>query len=136
MSETSPSGPEENVFSVVTLLKYMGDDDKALAIVSKIVRDACAPGMEPFDQARTAIEEERLVDAGKIFHSLRGSIGALGAKRLVASSLRLEQALADRQTQHIPPLFAELEAEYQRVLRHAGDWLLRNAPRDGETTRA
>jgi hypothetical protein len=136
MSETSPSGPEENVFSVVTLLKYMGNDDKALAIVSKIVRDACAPGMEPFDLARLAIQEERLVDAGKIFHSLRGSIGTLGAKRLVASSLKLEQALAERQTQQIPPLFAELESEYQLLLRQAQDWLLHNAPRDGKTTRA
>ena len=132
MSETSPSGSEENVFSVVTLLKYMGDDDKALAIVSKIVRDACAPGMEPFNQARTAIQEERLADAGKIFHSLRGSIGALGARRLVASSLKLEQALAERQTQSIPPLFAELESEYQLVLRQAGEWLLHNTPQDGK----
>jgi len=136
MSETSPSGPEENVFSVAMLLKYMGNDDKALAIVSKIVRDACAPGMAPFDQAGMAIREERLVDAGKIFHSLRGSIGALGAKRLVASSLKLEQALAERQTQHIPRLFSELASEYHLVLRQAEDWLLRNAPQDGKTTRA
>ena len=136
MSETSTSGPEENVFSVATLLKYMGNDDKALAIVSKIVRDACAPGLAPFDQARAAIQEERLVDAGKIFHSLRGSIGTLGAKRLVASSLKLEQAIAERQSGLIPPLFAELESEYQLVLRQAEDWLLLNAPHDDNTTRA
>ena len=136
MSESSPSAPEENVFSVATLLKYMGNDDKALAIVSKIVRDACAPGMAPFQQAGAAIREERLVDAGKVFHSLRGSIGTLGAKRLVASSLKLEQALAERQTEHIPQLFAELESEYQLVLRQAGDWLLHNAPLDGKPTRA
>ncbi|USX17792.1 Hpt domain-containing protein [Oxalobacteraceae bacterium OTU3REALA1] len=136
MSESSPSAPEESVFSVATLLKYMGNDDKALAIVSKIVRDACAPGMAPFQQAGAAIREERLVDAGKVFHSLRGSIGTLGAKRLVASSLKLEQALAERQTEHIPQLFAELESEYQLVLRQAGDWLLHNAPLDGKPTRA
>jgi HPt (histidine-containing phosphotransfer) domain-containing protein len=136
MSETSTSVPEENVFSVATLLKYMGNDDKALAIVSKIVRDACAPGLAPFDQARTAIQEERLGDAGKIFHSLRGSIGTLGAKRLVASSLKLEQAMAERQTQHIAPLFAELESEYRLVLRQAEEWLLRNAPQGGQDTPA
>jgi len=131
MSEASPPAPEENVFSVATLLKYMGNDDKALAIVSKIVRDACAPGMAPFDQARQAIQEQRLTDAGKIFHSLRGSIGTLGAKRLVASSLQLEQALAERDQAQIAALFAGLESEYQLVLRHAADWLLRNAPADG-----
>jgi HPt (histidine-containing phosphotransfer) domain-containing protein len=126
MTEANPLKSEDNVFSVVTLLKYMGNDDKALAIVSKIVRDACAPGMEPFRQARAALDEDRLGDAGKVFHSLRGSIGTLGARRLVASSLKLEQALAERQSEHIPPLFAELESEYQLVLQHAADWLARN----------
>lgn len=136
MSEANPPKSEDNVFSVATLLKYMGNDDKALAIVSKIVRDACAPGMEPFRQANAAIQEDRLTDAGKLFHSLRGSIGTLGAKRLVASSLKLEQALVERQTAHIAPLFAELEAEYQLVLHQAQEWLSRNAPHDGHTAQA
>ena len=136
MPEASPSPSEENVFSVAMLLKYMGNDDKALAIVSKIVRDACAPGMEPFNLAQAAIEEQRLGDAGKIFHSLRGSIGTLGAKRLVAASLKLEQALAGGEAEQIPPLFAELASEYQLLLRHAEDWLLRNAPQDGKTAQA
>ena len=128
MSEASSPAPEENVFSVATLLKYMGNDDKALAIVSKIVRDACAPGMAPFDEARAAIQQQRLVDAGKVFHSLRGSIGTLGAKRLVASSLKLEQALADRDSAQIATLFTELESEYRLLLRYADDWLRSSAP--------
>jgi hypothetical protein len=128
MPEAIPPNPEESIFSVDTLLKYMGNDDKAMVIVSKIVRDACAPGMAPFEQAGAALREERLIDAGKIFHSLRGSIGTLGAKRLVTASLKLEQAIAERQTEHIPSLFAALEAEYQLVLRAAAEWLLRNSP--------
>lgn len=126
MSEASPTKTEESVFSVATLLKYMGNDDKALAIVSKIVRDACAPGMEPFTLARTALDEQRLGDAGKIFHSLRGSIGTLGAKRLVAASLKLEQAIAERQEEQIPDLFTALESEYRLVLQQADAWLTSN----------
>lgn len=126
MSEASPTKTEESVFSVATLLKYMGNDDKALAIVSKIVRDACAPGMEPFTLARTALDEQRLGDAGKIFHSLRGSIGTLGAKRLVAASLKLEQAIAERQEEQIPALFTALESEYRLVLQQADAWLASN----------
>ncbi len=126
MSEAHPLNPEESVFSVDVLLKYMGNDDKALGIVSKIVRDACAPGMTPFEQAGVALREQRYVDAGKIFHSLRGSIGTLGAKRLVTASLKLEQSIAERRLDDIPALFAALEAEYQLVLRQADDWLGRN----------
>ncbi|NYE60085.1 chemotaxis protein histidine kinase CheA [Duganella sp. 1224] len=116
------------IFSVDTLLKYMGNDDKALSIVSKIVRDACAPRMTPFETAGALLREGRLPEAGKIFHSLRGSIGALGAKRLVAASLKLEQAIAERQTELIPSLFAALESEYQLVLHEADDWLRRATP--------
>lgn len=126
MSEASPTKTEESVFSVATLLKYMGNDDKALAIVSKIVRDACAPGMEPFTLARAALDEQRLGDAGKIFHSLRGSIGTLGAKRLVAASLKLEQVIAERQGGQIPELFTALESEYRLVLQQADAWLTSN----------
>lgn len=128
MTDAIPMPTEESIFSVDTLLKYMGNDDKALGIVSKIVRDACAPGMAPFELAGTALREQRLVDAGKIFHSLRGSIGTLGAKRLVTASLKLEKAIAEQSTEAIPPLFAELESEYQLVLRDADVWLRRNAP--------
>ncbi|WP_343731662.1 Hpt domain-containing protein [Duganella sp.] len=128
MTEASPPQAEESIFSVDTLLKYMGNDDQALAVVGKIVRDACAPGMAPLEQAGAALREHRLHDAGKIFHSLRGSIGTLGAKRLVSSSLQLEKAIAAQSLETIPALFAALESEYQLVLREADAWLRRNAP--------
>ena len=127
----SPPENQEGVFSVATLLKYMGNDEKALAVVAKIVRDACAPGMQPFRQAQLALTAGRPEEAGKIFHSLRGSVGTLGAKRLVSSSLLLEQALVEQRSTDIPSLFAALEAEYQLVLQHAEAWLLHNAPQSG-----
>jgi hypothetical protein len=132
MSDANSPSPGESIFSVDVLLKYMGNDDKALGVVSKIVRDACAPGMAPFELAGTALREDRLTDAGKIFHTLRGSIGTLGAKRLVSASLKLEQAIAERRTEDIPSLFAALESEYQLVLRDAEQWLQRVAQQGGQ----
>lgn len=119
---------EVSIFSVDTLLKYMGDDDKARAMVGKIVADACAPAMEPLLLAGAAIREGRLTEAGKTLHSLRGAIGTLGAKRLVSASLALEQALLGQQQEQIPTLFANLEAEYRLVLQAAQNWLRQNAP--------
>lgn len=126
MSALVPADSTETVFSVDTLLKYMGNDDNARAIVSKIVRDACAPAMTPLVQAGQAIEEQRLADAGRIFHSLRGSVGSLGARRLVTASLALELALVEQRTRDIAPLFAAVELAYQQVLEQAGDWLAHN----------
>lgn len=123
MSEAPRLHTDEAIFSVTTLLKYMGNDGKALAVVTKIVRDACAPRRAPLEQARAAIDAGRLTDAGKIFHGLRGSVGTLGAKRLVAASLALEQAMVDRDTPRIPTLLAVVDTEYDLVLDHADAWL-------------
>ena len=128
MSDTPRSHADENVFSVTTLLKYMGNDDKALAIVTKIVRDACAPRRIPLDQARAAIEDGRLTEAGKVFHGLRGSVGSLGAKRLVAAALALEQALGAHDAANIPALLSTVEAEYDAVMAAADDWLAQQQP--------
>lgn len=119
---------EESIFSVDTLVKYMGNDDKAVGVVARIVRDACAPGMAPLQQAGAALRDGRLAEAGKILHGVRGSIGALGAKRLVAASLKVEQAIVEREQVALPSLFAALESEYQLVLRHADAWLQDHAP--------
>jgi len=121
--------PEDSIFSVDTLLKYMGNDDKARSVVTKIVRDACAPGMAPLEAASLALREQRYLEANKIFHSLRGSVGSLGARRLVAASLCLEKAVAEQQTDQIPLLYAALESEYKLVLREADAWLAEGASR-------
>ena len=136
MSDALPPASLEAVFSVDTLLKYMGNDAKALAVVSKIVRDACAPGMAPLQQAATQLREQNYTEAGRTLHSLRGSIGTLGAKRLVTSSLQVEQAIAERSLDRIPVLFTELESEYRLVLQSADAWLQRNAPQNGQTAQA
>lgn len=128
MPETTQADGADQVFSVDTLLKYMGNDDKAVAVVGKIVRDAAAPGMEPLEQAGAAIREHRLADAGRILHGLRGSVGSLGAKRLVQASLRLEQALAVATVDQLPALYTTLEQEYRLVLAQAHEWLQQHAP--------
>jgi len=128
MSDIVPPEAGVTTFTVDTLLKYMGNDDKALAVVSKIVRDAITPGMEPLERAKAALDEQRYHDAGRIFHSLRGSVGTLGAKRMVAAALALEQALVEQRTGEIPALFAALQGEYQAVLDQAGAWLKHHLP--------
>lgn len=126
--EAAAEGADATVFSVDKLLKYMGNDDKAHALVSKIVREACAPGMAPIDETRAAMAIGGWSAAGKILHGVRGSVGTLGAKRLVAASLDLEQALsaADTQAPALPALFATLEREYTAVLDEARAWLARH----------
>jgi HPt (histidine-containing phosphotransfer) domain-containing protein len=114
------------VFTVEQLIKYMGDDAAGRATISKIVRDAIAPGSAPVAAAGAAIREEQYDAAGHILHGLRGSIGSLGCQRFVAASMALEQAIAERRVADMAPLFAVAEAEYGAALAQAATWLALN----------
>lgn len=117
------SAPDEAVFCVDKLLDYMGSNEKALDTVVKIVRDAIGPGVEPLNMAGEAIRDGKFMEARRILHNLRGSIGNLGAKRFVAASLALELALQEGRIVEIPLLFTVLEGELKLVHDHAGAWL-------------
>lgn len=130
MSEPLGGVDADVVFSVEHLLKYMGNTEKAQRIVSKIVRDACAPGTQPIITATTAMSEGRNDDAAEIFHGLRGSVGALGAKRFVRAAQAFEHGLTNRDHTNLPALLASACGEYLLVLEQANDWLAQHQPSD------
>lgn len=124
---------EEPYFTVDSLLKYMGGDDKALAIVAKIVRDALPAGMIAIDVAGAAVRDGRYAEAGHAYHGLRGSIGTLGTKRFVSAALAIELAMANAgqdaqpdSREQIAHLLHQVENEFQQALAHARAWLALN----------
>ena len=117
------SAPDEAIFCVDKLLEYMGQDEKALDTVVKIVRDGIGPGVGPLNMGGEAIPDARFMEARRILHNLRGTVGNLGAKRFVAASLALELALQEGRIMEIPLLFTALESELKLVHDHAGAWL-------------
>lgn len=78
-------------------------DEEMLADVLMLMEDEAADGIlracdlfrasvpDRLDDIGSAISEGRFVDAGRASHSLRGSAGAFGAKRLSALGLHLEE---------------------------------------------
>lgn len=114
---------QEAVFSVDNLLKYMGNDQKGVAVVAKIVRDGIAGGMQPVVLAADAIHQQRYADAGRIFHGLRGSVGTLGTQRFVTASMALELAIMENRHADLPALLTVAEQQFQLALEQAQAWL-------------
>jgi hypothetical protein len=127
MSATQTIQEEATVFTVDTLLKYMGGDPKALAVVAKIVRDALAGAAEPMALAGVAVREGRHEQAARHFHGLRGSIGTLGTKRFVNAALALEVAMFEKRGDQVPLLLLNVEREFALALEQAHAWLAANA---------
>ena len=71
---------------------------------------ASVPGR--LDDIGAAIAEGRFVDAGRASHSLRGSAGTFGAKRLSALGLRLEELCLESDAGAATSVLEEMREEF------------------------
>ncbi|NRR33521.1 Hpt domain-containing protein, partial [Oxalobacteraceae bacterium] len=122
---TAPQAGTETLFSMDGLMKVMGRDDKGRAVLFKMVRGALDNGMGSLEQAETALSEGRLSDAARLFHGLRGSVGVLGAKRLITVTQDAEAAISEGCEQELPQRFADVRTTLEQTLEQARAWLRR-----------
>jgi len=114
---------DSGVFNMESLMRVMGKDAAGRAMMQRMVRGALESGMGPVELADLALQEGRLVDAAQAFHSLRGAVGVLGAKRLVQATLDAEQALQHSDGADLAPYFARVRQELADTLHLARCWL-------------
>ncbi len=114
---------DEPVFNMDSLARVMGRDPKGRALMRRMVQGALEGGMHPADEADRALAERRLDDAARIFHSLRGAIGVLGAKRLIRATMAAEMAVVEHPDTDLAPHFAAVRRELAQVLDAGRAWL-------------
>ncbi|WP_373995379.1 response regulator [Duganella sp. BJB476] len=117
-----PAG-EAAVFNMDSLMRVMGKDAKGRAVMVKMVRGAVDTGMEPADLAGQALQEGRLRDAARLFHSLRGAVGVLGAKRLIQATVEAENAINEQRDDELEQRYQTVRAELEHTLAQARAWL-------------
>jgi PAS domain S-box-containing protein len=117
-----PTG-EATIFNMDSLMRVMGKDAKGRAVMVKMVRGAIDTGMQPVEQAGQALQEGRLRDAARLFHSLRGAVGVLGAKRLIQATIDAEDAINEQREHELTDRYEAVRAELEQTLAHARVWL-------------
>ncbi|MQA38296.1 response regulator [Rugamonas aquatica] len=119
-----PTG-EASIFNMDALMRVMGKDAKGRAVMAKMVRGAVDTGMTPAEEAGTALQEGRLRDAARLFHSLRGAVGVLGAKRLIQATVDAENAINEQRDEELAQRYQTVCAELELTLAQARAWLER-----------
>jgi CheY-like chemotaxis protein/HPt (histidine-containing phosphotransfer) domain-containing protein len=114
---------DSGVFNMDSLMRVMGKDAAGRAMMERMVRGALESGMGPVEVADLALQERRLSDAAQVFHSLRGAVGVLGAKRLVQATLDAEQAIQRSDGAELAPYFESVRQELADTLHQARCWL-------------
>ena len=99
-------------------------DEELLAEVLMMAEDEAGEGIlkaceifrssvpERLADIGSALADGRFADAAQTSHSLRGSAGAFGAKRLSMLGMRLEEACRDSDAAGAEDLLAEMRAEF------------------------
>jgi HPt (histidine-containing phosphotransfer) domain-containing protein len=99
-------------------------DEEMLADVLMLMEDEAADGIlracdlfrasvpDRLDDIGAALAEGRFVDAGRASHSLRGSAGAFGAKRLSALGLQLEDLCRESDAGASIAVLGEMRTEF------------------------
>jgi CheY-like chemotaxis protein/HPt (histidine-containing phosphotransfer) domain-containing protein len=123
--KSPPPAGAATSFNIDSLMRVMGKDAKGRAVMVKMVRGAVETGMQPADLAGAALREGRLRDAARLFHSLRGAVGVLGARRLIDATIAAEDAINEQRDHELDERYQNVRAELERTLAEAGAWLER-----------
>jgi PAS domain S-box-containing protein len=116
---------DAGVFNVDSLMRVMGKDPKGRQVIVKMVRGALDTGMAPVQLAAEALQEGRPGDAARAFHSLRGTVGVLGAKRLIAATIAAEDAINGQRHDEFDDRHRTVRTELEQTLARARAWLER-----------
>ncbi|MBC9251247.1 hypothetical protein A9179_13260 [Pseudomonas alcaligenes] len=112
-----------SVFNVEPLLSLGKDNPAYLETLVAQIRRTVSSGLSPITDAHHAWQEGRHRDAARLFHTLRGSLGTLGAKPFAATALQIEQAINDDNRARVEALFPLITQDLQATLKAAELWL-------------
>ena len=115
-------GALAGVFDMASLMELAQGRAEHTAMLETVVHKAVEGGTGQLDLARAALVQQRPADAAAIYHTLRGSIGNLGATRLVAACHALEEALRNGEAAPFA-LHEAVERELTATLAGARAWL-------------
>lgn len=124
-ASATPADDTLDVFNIDKLMRVMGKDEKGRAVMLKMVRGAVEGGMTPADLAGQALQEGRLRDAARQFHSLRGAVGVLGARQLIQATMDAEDAISSGHQDDIGASYAAVRTALAATLEQARAWLQR-----------
>ncbi len=111
----------DGFFDIAPLLRQQAPDQRQLlaGVVRRVVESIPADIVA----LRAACDSAALADAGALLHRLRGSVGSLGAARVVAAALALETRLRESDGAGVPPALAQLEQALAATRAAALAWL-------------
>jgi len=126
----SPSISSEGVFEPEKILAFARGKASRVNEITRMIGNIIERGEQPIDDVRVALAENRVKDAARMLHTLKGSVGSFGATRLAAAAEKAERAVLDKQGGDKQAIDAQLIAvtlELNATIDAARVWLAAQA---------
>ncbi|CAN5878593.1 hypothetical protein BH11PSE12_BH11PSE12_24860 [soil metagenome] len=106
LSEVRSDAPSAStVFDPSKIISSAKGNVVHLKTLVGVIRNVAMTAVLEFNKARSLWSQNEGVEAARILHTLRGTVGLLGARQFVDAALQLEMAIHDRQISQIDALF-------------------------------
>ena len=112
------SGATDRPVDLSVALRWLGGDRQLLLELVGIFVDEGPKRLAALRASMTAVD---LQQVERVAHSLKGSAAILGAQRLQATALALEEATRDGRPENGVDLVAQIVREVERVLAFFAD---------------
>lgn len=126
-SEQDTPAAEPEIFAPALLQAILERDPKQAARLAVTLREGLTRARREFSQLIDALEQRQAPAALRLLHSLRGSVGSLGAKRFAAATVVAQQAIEAGKAVDVTALREGFEA----FMAAAEAWALRRERGDG-----
>lgn len=91
--------------------------------LSGVIQNMINHARKDFDQAVSHWQQGEPQQAARTLHTMRGSIGTLGAKDFAGAALALEHAIAQQDQQRVPRLLADADHQLSLTISSVQAWL-------------
>lgn len=114
----------QDIFNVDSLFATIADDPEAIAKMTRLIGNLLDNTEKKIEAVREAKQEGRCKDMAPMLHTMRGSIGMLGAKRFADVSRELETLVVGDDLTGLDSLLEKVEQELRLTISAARTWLL------------
>ncbi|MBC3917677.1 response regulator [Undibacterium sp. CY18W] len=119
----APADTGQDIFDPAKLLSLAKGNPAIIKTLVAAIENMTSVAQVEFGKADECWREGNAVQAGRILHTLRGSIGTLGANDFAQSALSLENAINSNQQDLAETLFIVAKTKLDQVVAMVNDWL-------------
>ncbi|MFZ6875740.1 response regulator [Undibacterium sp. Di27W] len=115
--------PSNGVFDPTKLLAMAKGNPALIKTLAGVIQNMMNHAHDDFEQAASHWQQDQAQQAARCLHTLRGSIGTLGARNFAQAAQALETAIVQQDHERIPALLEAARRQLGMTISSVQSWL-------------